>query len=258
MMVDLSYQEKQDRLESRIRAHKKFANFDIDQWIEAHVAKKPRHDIFDLACGNGNHFRIYLAHLQPGGTVTGLDREKRLLEEARRTYPDANNLRLELGSMDEPLPFADGGFDLCFCNFAIYNAADPEFTLTELRRVMKGGSDLVLIGPTAANARELYEYNQRLTGQAIDPVTFIRTDRLRQEILPVAQSIFPRVSEEIINSFLTFPDQNEFLRYFTSTMVYEEGAEKQGKTMDEMRAACVQKKDIILSKEMLAVVCTKE
>jgi ubiquinone/menaquinone biosynthesis C-methylase UbiE len=258
MMVDLSYQEKQDRLESRIRAHKKFANFDIDEWIEALVAKKPRHDVFDLACGNGNHFRIYLAHVQPGGTVTGLDREKRLLEEARRTYADARNLRLELGSMDDRLPFGNAAFDLCFCNFAIYNAADPEATLKELRRVMKTGTDLVLIGPTAANAREIYEYNERLTGVAIDPVTFIRTDRLRQEILPVARRIFPKVSEEIINSYLTFPDQDEFLRYVTSTMVYEEGAEKQGKTMAEMHAACSKQNDIILSKEMLAVVCTKE
>jgi ubiquinone/menaquinone biosynthesis C-methylase UbiE len=256
-MVDLSYQEKQDRLQSRIRAHKKFANFDIDEWIEAYVEKKPRHDIFDLACGSGNHLRIYLGHVEPGGTVTGLDRERSLIDEARRTYPDADNLRLELGSMDDKLPFKDESFDLCFCNFAIYNAADSGGTLKELRRVMKDGSDLVLIGPTAANAKEIYEYNERLTGVAIDPITLIRTDRLRQEIVPVARRIFPKVTEEIVNSFLTFPDQDEFLRYFTSTMVYEEGAERQGKTMSEMRAACAREKDIILSKEMLAVVCTR-
>lgn len=256
-MIDLSYQEKQDRLQSRIRAHKMFANFDIDEWIEAYVAKQPRHDVFDLACGSGNHLRIYLRNIAPGGTVTGLDRERSLVEEARRTYAGAVNLRLELGSMDDPLPFPDESFDLSFCNFAIYNATDVEATLQELWRVMKGGTDLVLIGPTAANAKEIYEYNERLTGAAIDPITLIRTDRLRQEILPMTRKIFPRVSEEIVNSFLTFPNQDEFLRYFTSTMVYEEGAEKQGKTMAEMRAACAEERNIILSKEMLAVVCTK-
>src|SRR5881392_2231898 len=128
-MVDLSYQEKQDRLQSRIRAHKLFANFDIDEWIEAFVARKPRHDIFDLGCGSGNHPRIYLAHVEKGGTVTGLDREEKLLDEARRTYPNATNLRLEHGSMDEPLPFSDESFDLAFCNFAIYNATNPNLTL---------------------------------------------------------------------------------------------------------------------------------
>lgn len=256
-MIDLSYQEKHERLESRIRAHKKFANFDIDEWIEAYTSKQPRRDIFDLACGSGNHLGIYLKHVEPGGTVTGLDREKSLIDEARRKYADAPNLRLELGSMDDPLPFPDNSFDLCFCNFAIYNAARPEATLRELGRVMKVGTDLVLIGPTAANAKEIYEYNERLTGAAIDPITLIRTDRLRQEILPITRRIFQQVTEEVVNSFLTFPNQDEFLRYFTSTMVYEEGAEKQGKTISEMRAACAQENNIILSKEMLAVVCTK-
>ena len=255
--MDLSFQEKEGRLQSRIRAHKKFANFDIDEWIEKYVAKAPRHHIFDLGCGNGNHLRIYLAHVEKGGTVTGLDRDAKLIEEARSTYRDARNLTLKVGSMDDPLPFPDGSFDLCFCNFAIYNAADPEETLEELRRVMKPGASLVLIGPTAANAKEIYEYNARLTGYGIDPLNAIRTDRLRQEILPIARRVFSRVTEEVLNSFLTFPDQDEFLRYFTSTLLYEEGAEKLGKTREEMRAACDREKDIILSKEMLAVVCTK-
>jgi len=255
--MDLSFKEKEGRLQSRIRAHKKFANFDIDEWIEKYVAKAPRRHIFDLGCGNGNHLRIYLAHVEKGGTVSGLDRDPALIEEARNTYKDARNLTLKVGSMDETLPFPDRAFDLCLCNFAIYNAADPKSTLEELRRVMKPGASLVLIGPTAANAREIYEYNSRLTGYAIDPLNQIRTDRLRQEILPIAKRVFPTVTEEVLNSFLTFPDQDEFLRYFTSTLLYEEGAEKLGKTMEEMRAACEREKDIILSKEMLAVVCTK-
>jgi hypothetical protein len=40
-------------------------------------------------------------------------------------------------------------------------------------------------------------------------------------------------------------------------MLYEEGAEKEGRTMEEMRDACLKKQDIILSKEMLAVVATR-
>lgn len=256
-MQDLSYVEKQDRLNTRIRAHKEFANFDIDEWIEKFLGKKPRHDIFDLGCGNGNHLGLYLAAVPAAGSVTGLDREPSLIEEARQKYKDAKNLRLHVGSMDNPLPFADGSFDLVLCNFAIYNASDPRKTIRELKRVLKDGGEMVLIGPTAANAKELYEYNARLTGTPIDPVTFIRTDRLRQEILPIVKDVFKGVTEQVINSFLTFPDETEFLRYYRATMLYEEGAEKEGRTVDEMRNALVRKKDIPLSKEMLAVVATK-
>src|SRR6185503_1960066 len=257
MTNDLSYVEKKDRLKARIRAHKEFANFDIDEWIEKFLTRKPRHDIFDLGCGNGNHIGLYLAAVGPSGTVSGLDRESSLIGEAREKYRDAGNLDLRQGSMDDPLPYSDGAFDLVMCSFAIYNASNPRKTIQELKRVLKPGGEMALIGPTAANAKELYEYNERLTGTPIDPVTFIRTDRLRQEILPIVKDVFSGVSEQVINSYLTFPDDTEFLRYYTATMLYEEGAEKQGKTIDEMRDAIPAKKDIILSKEMLAVVATK-
>jgi len=65
------------------------------------------------------------------------------------------------------------------------------------------------------------------------------------------------VDQEIVNSFLTFPTRDEFLRYFRSTQLYEETAEKRGMTMEQMVAAMPQEKDVILSKEMVAVVATK-
>jgi ubiquinone/menaquinone biosynthesis C-methylase UbiE len=257
-MTDLSYREKQDRLKARIRAHKLFANFDIDEWIDQFLGLRPRRRILDLACGNGNHLSLYLKHVGPDGTVAGIDREPSLIAEARASYPDAPNLDLRVGTMDERLPFADASFDLCFSNFAIYNAADSAFTLRELKRVMEPGAELVLIGPTMNNAREIYEFNERLTGQAIDPITLVRTDRLRQEILPVVREVFGGAREEVINSRLTFPDQDEFIRYYTSTMLYEEGAEKLGYTEEQMRAACSSERDIVLSKEMLAVLASRD
>lgn len=255
--MDLSYHEKKDRLNVRIQAHKRFANFDIDEWIEAFLGRRPRRRILDLACGNGNHLRLYLKAVGEGGGVAGIDREPSLVAEAQANHAGAANLDVRVGSMDEPLPFPDASFDLCFSNFAIYNAADPAFTLGELKRVLEPGGELVLIGPTINNARELYEFNERLTGQAIDPVTLIRTDRLRQEIQPVAREVFGNAREEVINSQLTFPDQDEFIRYYTATMLYEENAEKAGYTVDQMRAVVGAEHDIVLSKEMLAVVATK-
>jgi ubiquinone/menaquinone biosynthesis C-methylase UbiE len=255
--MDLSFKERQDRLATRIRAHKEFANFDIDDWIKGFLARKPRTHIFDLGCGNGNHLGLYLAVVPPQGTVTGMDREPDLIAEAQGHFPDAPNLHLYVGSMDDPLPFADDSFDLCFSNFAIYNAADARTTLLECRRVMAPGAELVLIGPTKNNAAELYDFNERLTGERIDERTRRRTDRIAREILPIAQAVFPSVTTEIINSFLTFPNQDEFIRYFRATLLYEEIAEKKEYSLDEMRAACSAERDIILSKEMIAVVAAQ-
>ena len=257
-MQDLSYKEKDDKLKVRIRAHKKFANFDISDWIVRFLARKERRRIFDLGCGNGNHLQLYLKSVGTAGEVCGMDREQKLINEARETFSSVKNLDLYVGSMDDPLQFRDGSFDTCFSNFAIYNARDPGKTLRELSRILESKGQLVMIGPTMNNAKEIYEYNMRLTGIAIDPVTMIRTDRLRMEILPIAREVFNKVSEETINSFLTFPDRGEFLLYYRSTMLYEEGAAKCGFTEEQMEAACPGERDIILSKEMLAVIAEKE
>ena len=130
-------------------------------WIEGFLARRPRRHLLDLGCGDGNHFPLYLRQVGTDGTVTGLDREPKLLERARAAHADAARLKLVAASMDDPLPFPDAAFDLAFSNFAIYNALQPLFTLRELRRVLQPGGELVLIGPTRNNARELYEYNAR-------------------------------------------------------------------------------------------------
>jgi ubiquinone/menaquinone biosynthesis C-methylase UbiE len=252
--MDLSYREQQGKLQTRIRAHKEFANFDVADWLDGFLARRERKQVLDLGCGNGNHLGLYLSHVGAAGTVTGIDRAEALIGEARERYRDATNLTLLVGSMDEPLPFRDGQFDTCFSNFAIYNAADPRATLTELRRVMSHGGELVLIGPTRNNAREIYEYNERLTGEAIDEITLIRTDRLRQEIEPIAREVFGAVDAEVLESRLTFPDRDEFVRYFKATMLYEQIAEQRNLSETQMLAACDSDHDVVLSKEMLALV----
>jgi ubiquinone/menaquinone biosynthesis C-methylase UbiE len=256
--MDLSYKEKHDRLAIRIRAHKEFANFDISDWIADYLRRATRRAIFDLGCGDGNHLGLYLDAVGPSGRVVGMDREERLLAVAAEKYGESSNLELVRGSMDDRLPFPDATFDLCLSNFAIYNAGDVSATLRELHRVMTIGAQLVLVGPTADNARELYDFNERLTGERTDPITFIRTDRLRQEVLPHVRQVFGPVDTEIVNSKLTFPDQREFIQYYCSTMLYEEKAEKEGYTTEQMEAACGTTNDIVVSKEMLVVVAVKE
>lgn len=123
---------------------------------------------------------------------------------------------------------------------------------------MEPGTELILIGSTRNNAREIYEYNERLTGEAIDEITLIRTDRLRQEILPIVKKSFAEVTTEVVDSCLTFPSRDEFIRYFQATMLYEQVAEKKGVSHEQMLAACERDNTPVLSKEMLAVIATKE
>lgn len=251
------YAEKLDKLQIRIRAHKEFANFDISTWIDQFCGRLPRRRILDLASGSGNHLRMYARHVGETGRVTGIDIESGLVEAARQAHQDLPQIEIMVGSMNDPLPFPDERFDLCVSSFAIYYAADPRATLQEIRRVLAPGGQVALIGPTRNNALEIYEYNERLTGVAIEPVTLVLTDRLRQEILPIVRDLFADVTAEVLNSFLTFPNGDEFIAYFESTMVYEETAKKRGVTREQLQAALPPGDKPVVSKEMLAVVGTK-
>ena len=251
------YAESLDKLQVRIRAHKEFADFDVSTWLDNFCAQSPRRRILDLGCGSGNHLGLYAGHAGPAGRVVGIDREPALVAAAREAYGAVPQVEALVGSMDQPLPFPEGSFDLCFSNFAIYYAKDSSATLSEIRRVLKPRGQVVLIGPTRNNSLEIYEYNARLTGVAIEPVTVVLTDRLRTEILPLVHDLFVDVREEILESSLTFPNADEFLRYFQATMVYEETAKKRGVTYEQMRAAMPSAGQPVVSKEMLAVIATR-
>jgi ubiquinone/menaquinone biosynthesis C-methylase UbiE len=251
------YSEKVDKLQIRIRAHKKFANLDVSTWIDEFCGRSPRKRILDLACGSGNHLRMYARHAGDAGRVVGVDIEPDLVEAARESHRDLPQVEVITASMDDPLPFPDASFDLCISSFAIYYAADARATLQEIRRVLRTSGQIALIGPTRNNALEIYEYNERLTGVTIEPVTLILTDRLRHEILPVMLDLFGDVTDEVLNSFLTFPTGDEFIAYFESTMVFEETGKKLGVSREQLLAALPLAEKPIVSKEMLAVVGTK-
>ncbi len=246
-----SYKERLENLQIRIRAHKEFANFDVSDWIEEFVKRKPRTAIFDLGCGNGNHLGIYLEHVGPRGRVVGLDREASLLDEARRRC-GAPNLELQMGSMDDALPFDDESFDICFSTFAIYNAEKPRFTVGELRRILRPGGEIVLVGPTSNNARELHEFNTRLTRRPVDELILVRSECIRREIAPIVFEVFANSSEEILGSRLTFPNPEEFISYFQATLFYERC---NGFTREQMLSAVP--RDLVVSKEMVALTATK-
>ncbi|WP_433598157.1 class I SAM-dependent methyltransferase [Nocardia sp. CA-135953] len=256
--IDLSFREKDRRLADRIRANKLFGDFDLETWVTEHVGSLRWNSVLDIGCGDGNHLGIYLENGPSTRHVVGLDRDAALLEQARKRYGDADGLELLQHSMDDPLPFADTTFGLVMSVFAIYNARNPATTLQEIHRVMQPGARLTLIGPTVDNGKELYEFNERLTSQRIDERTLARSQRLVDEFLPIVHKIFDSCEHNVIEAKLTFPDRHEFLRYYTSTMLYEETAEGRGYSPSAMADACSSTHNLRLSKETVVITAQKD
>jgi SAM-dependent methyltransferase len=94
--------------------------------------------ILDVACGSGGNAPWLVGR----GRYVGTDLSHAGLRHAKR-----KGLCL-LCADAEALPFRDESFDAVISTFALEHSADPVRMLSEMRRVVKAGCRIVLLGPT--------------------------------------------------------------------------------------------------------------
>jgi SAM-dependent methyltransferase len=94
----------------------------------------------DVACGTGVLTRAAVRRVQPGGSVTGLDRNEGMLAVARRAVPSAE---WRLGKAEE-LPFAAASFDAVLSQFGLMFFEDRVAALSEMWRVLRLGGRLAV------------------------------------------------------------------------------------------------------------------
>ncbi|MGI9518890.1 MAG: class I SAM-dependent methyltransferase [Pirellulaceae bacterium] len=131
-------QEEQDRLyrQARFSEQKIFSTIDFSR----------QHRLLEIGVGVGAQTEILLRRF-PKLHVTGIDRSERQLAQAKKLL-DANPAvvgRYELLNMDAgALEFETDDFDAAFICWVLEHAPDPARILSEVRRVLKGGSRLVV------------------------------------------------------------------------------------------------------------------
>jgi len=104
------------------------------------VPPKDGQHILDLACGTGAVTREVAQSGVTPGSLTGADMAAGMLEVARKRAADAGIAARWVEADALNLPFADGEFDLAYCQQALQFFPDPVTALGELRRVLKAGS----------------------------------------------------------------------------------------------------------------------
>jgi SAM-dependent methyltransferase len=101
----------------------------------------------DLGCGAGA-FTVALA--EAGADVVGVEIAETALARARAAH---EGLDFRLATLDGPLPFEDGAFDLVWASEVIEHVADTERWLSEVRRVMTPGARLLVTTPSHGRLR---------------------------------------------------------------------------------------------------------
>jgi ubiquinone/menaquinone biosynthesis C-methylase UbiE len=101
--------------------------------------------ILDVGCGTGN----LLSYISSENEVdiAGVDISPNMLEIARNKLGEVADLR---EGDSENLPFEDESFNMVICNDSFHHYPKPEKVLTEIRRVLEPGGNILISDPYGA------------------------------------------------------------------------------------------------------------
>jgi ubiquinone/menaquinone biosynthesis C-methylase UbiE len=119
----------------------------------------PGQTVVDIGCGPGTDLARLADATGNDGSVIGVDRDARMLDEARRRLADRPNVDLRPGDA-AALPLATGSVDRARLDRVLQHVAEPSTAIAELRRVLRPGGRCGMAEPdwhTLAVADEDHE-----------------------------------------------------------------------------------------------------
>ena len=169
--MEFEYRETTEDLQTRIDIHQQYGSRDIDAWMLNLLSLQPGCKILDVGCGSGKQCLAFHKHFRGKVEITGGDLNAELLAEARRRSQSVGGA-IDIIELDFNRPFQlpEAGFDLVSCCFAIYYAADVQFTVGQMHRVLKPGGRLFTTGPMPQNKALFYEVIRQATDKPIPPM----------------------------------------------------------------------------------------
>ena len=169
--MEINYQETSKDLLTRIDIHEKYGSANIDQWTNDLLKPQPGMNILDVGCGAGKLSFLFTDYTKGEAKITGGDFSEELLDKARAKNKElGTNIDFQFLDFNKPFNYPDNTFDLVTSAFAIYYAADLDFTFGEAHRVLVPGGRLFVSGPLPENKQMFYEIIKEATNATIPPM----------------------------------------------------------------------------------------
>lgn len=215
--MGFEYRETSADLQARIDIHRQYGSRDIDAWMLQLLNPQPGSRILDVGCGSGKQCLAFHHHLGGQAEITGGDLNAELLAEARQRSQQVGGT-IEVIELDFNRPFQlpPDHFDLVSCCFALYYAADVQFTVGQMHSVLKPGGRLFTTGPMPQNKALFYEIIQRATGKPIPPMP--GSSRYNFDIRRAIEARFSALRVEVFENPLTFETLEPFLAYTRASL----------------------------------------
>jgi ubiquinone/menaquinone biosynthesis C-methylase UbiE len=215
--MEINYQETSKDLLTRIDIHEKYGSANIDEWTNNLLKPQAGMNILDVGCGAGKLCFLFNAYTQGGARITGGDFSEELLAKARERNQKAGaQVDFQFLDFNKPFNFNDNTFDLCTSAFAIYYAADLDFTFGEAHRVLVPGGRLFVSGPLPENKQMFYDIIKEATGATIPPMP--GSSRFKGDIFNTIERIFAKTELHKFENHLTFPEVAPFIDYVRASL----------------------------------------
>ncbi|MDI1462877.1 methyltransferase domain-containing protein [Catellatospora sp. KI3] len=122
--------------------------------------------VADIGCGPGTDLARLADAVGVRGSVVGIDREARMLDEARRRLALRPNVELRSGDIHD-LPLEDASVDRARVDRVLQHVLDPAKAMAEVRRVLRPGGLFGMAEPdwdTLAVSDDDLETSRRFAG----------------------------------------------------------------------------------------------
>jgi ubiquinone/menaquinone biosynthesis C-methylase UbiE len=173
---------------------------------------RPGQAVADIGCGPGTDLGRLAEAVGVDGSVVGVDRDPRMLDEARRRLADRSNVELRQGEA-HALPVPDGSVDRARVDRVLQHVPDPTAAIAEVCRVLRPGGLFGMAEPdwdTLAVADEDVETSRRFADYVASRV---RNATIGRELvrLSVQAGLRVRLVEPIAVLFRDFETADEIL-----------------------------------------------
>ena len=120
--------------------------------------------VLDIGCGSGQFIEILIQSLGSFDSVTGVDVDESVLEEAGMKYQGETYRFLKAST--QSLPFEDGSFDFVSISKALHHVENDRQALNEMKRVLKQGgyfliNEMIRDGLSASQQSHLLYHHLR-------------------------------------------------------------------------------------------------
>jgi ubiquinone/menaquinone biosynthesis C-methylase UbiE len=221
-------------LEQRISENIASQEIDLATWIFEQIQVRPGFRVLELCCGTGGQTLSLLKHVGKSGQVVALDISKSALDTLTSKAKAQNHDQLtaieaSIDSFSAALRAAGAqpGFDLVFCAYGLYYAADAQKTLQEARQWLKPKGSLVVVGPFGPNNKPLFDLLRRSGVDLAKPVTFSSERFMYEIVLPWAAENFEQLSVRTMVNRVRWATPERVLNYWQNTTFYD--AEKRSR-----------------------------